>query len=108
MSKRYETMTKEQMLEFVEKCSTTSLCEGCPARKEDELIHPARCIARYLKAEATMKKRWQTITSDEDVKRMREEFLDFCRYKSCRECEFGEIAGNCFIKYLCQEIEVQE
>ena len=112
MPKRYEIMTKEQMLKFVEECQVR-FCNECPAYGGYNGTSYIECCVAYLKAEVskaevTMKKRWQIIKSDKDLMRMREEFWDFCRGKHCRECKFGEIkiSEDCFVKYLCQEIEV--
>ena len=108
MSKRYETMTGKQIVEFVEQCQDR-ICKKCPAYGGfNDSTSFFKCCATYLKTEVSMKKRWQTIKSDEDLMQMRKEFLDFCRSKTCRECEFGEtkISEDCFCLYLCQEVEV--
>ena len=103
--KRFEKMSKEEIMEFITKCNTCD-CKNCPGANRGTRMG---CLINYLNAKVTLKKRWQTITSNEDVVRLHSEFESFCGNRiSCVGCPYkGESSdSDCYDSFLCEEVEV--
>lgn len=113
--KRYERMTKEEIIEKYKACC--GYCRECPLYE----IKTAECkysgcdcteaMADYLNEEIKLKtvSRWQTIKSDEDLWKMRQDFHGMCNGTRCDDCSYvgcGKV--GCFINYLFEKIEVED
>lgn len=108
--KRYERMTKEEIIEAFKE---TDWCDNCRfTNKSSRNVNCCDVMANYLNEEIKMKivPRWQTIKSDEDLEKMREDFCSsVCSQRPCGNCSYAaRLVGACFANYLLEEIEVEE
>lgn len=110
--KRYERMSKEAIIEIFK---TTNECSTC--RFRDSVTRTCTtgkdccdAMADYLKEEIKIKTvpRWQVIKSNENLVEMREDFRAMCNTRKCGDCFCGSGKADCFVKYLVEEIEVEE
>lgn len=109
--KRYERMTKEEIVEFAGNCHTRG-CEGCPALDVDGLF--GTCMKKYLEQEIQMVPRYSTIKSDEDMEKVVEGYKSFCDSRNeCGNCKIyakrnDAMTYMCFVEYLKEQIETEE
>lgn len=105
--KRYETMSKEEILEFVAGCETKSCDKDCPANIKKGVLS-ATCATDYLKEEVPepmMVRRYQNICCKQDLTEMLDVIRARCVEQTCNGCAFGSMsycATNRFIDYLCE------
>ena len=107
--KRYEKMSKEEILNFVKGCLSRS-CRECPAQAH---FNEPYCSVEYLMDEIQMIPRWKTVKTQEDLNRIFEEFRVNCCLKypcDCAGCTYDNDTGipDCFYRNLSELIEVQE
>ena len=109
--KRYEQMTKEEIVELVTKCGRRP-CAECPAKcsfmeNKDELDG----ITHYLTAEIQMIPRWQTIKTQEDIEAIQAAFRKMCDSQGCESCKYFEKyvgVGGCVFNYLYELVGAKE
>lgn len=109
--KRYETMSKEELLEII--CYDDS-CERCPLHSKGEDCKPngafcGEAIRNYLEEEADP--RIAKINSIEELKEAYINFKNRCEKVSCTTCEYSrektlQYPGwGCFVNYLMGQDE---
>lgn len=103
--KRYETMSKEEIIDFVAACGVTRDCGNCPSNSPDDMWS-GPCAAAYLQEEVPeplMVRRYQNICCKQDLTDMYDVVLKRCGEQQCRTCAY-ESTTNClthwFIDYL--------
>ena len=101
--KRYERMSKEEIIEYIRSSYTSSENPGG--------ITSGKLFAHYLEQEIQMVPRYTLIKNDEDMDRVTKEIGKVCDRIGCDECRFvgtpGGILG-CFAAYLKEQVEVTE
>ena len=105
--KRYEKMSKEEIIDFL---STELNCNTCTVRTcLKNAINGLQCVyikKKWLNGEP--KARIATINSAEDLDNAIHNFNEFCDENPCTGCPYGNYNSNrftgCFIKYLKEEI----
>lgn len=110
--KRYERMSKEEIIEFYRK---TKDCKNCPfVNKSGGCDSPVTCVfalSDYLMQPIKKKvHRYELVKSPEDVDKAYSEFNAFCYVnKQCGSCKFVHFnkRSMCFAQYLKEEIEVE-
>lgn len=109
--KRYERMTKENIIDLFKGIDDCCTCMFSNSKNECTLRDKDCCegIRDYLNEEIKLKtvSRWQAIKSDEDLKKMGAEFNIMCSKESCDTCEYNN-ERICFVGYLLEKIEVEE
>lgn len=114
--KRYEKMSKEEMVDFIrgiKKCSDCPLgntvgngfCQKLP----DWCL---QTVGAYLNEEIELVTRVETINTKEELVEAKNELDKHCKERfgtidGCRKCEYyneDELQG-CFINYLAEEVE---
>lgn len=107
--KRYERMTKEEIIEVFDRSGG---CNACRYKGDctGELNSCYKQNVNYLNKEIKVKtvSRWQIIKSDEDLKKMREDFRKICNGGKCDDCFFVGGTVDCFVGYLNGKIEVED
>ena len=104
--KRYETMSKEEILEFVAGCVDTN-CQDCPANTAGDMLS-AQCVAKYLTEEVPeplMVRRYQNIRCKQDLTEGRRIVSQRCESMVCKDCKhFKQYTCQTlhFIDYLCE------
>ena len=104
--KRYETMTKEEILAFFEHCKI-GRCENC-AGKETPGVLRMVCACAYLQEEVPeplMVRRYQNICCKQDLDEALEHVRQECDDTNCSVCKYCRVR-HCmtrrFIDYLCE------
>lgn len=108
--KRYETMSKEEILDFVIKCFARDCagdCKDCPANTSNG-VWRGPCAVAYLNEEVPeplMVRRYQNICCKQDLMEMRRTVIQRCASMDCKDCKLYT-TPNCtthlFIDYLCE------
>jgi len=105
--KRYETMSKEEIMEFFEHCKI-GRCENC-AGKETPGVLRMVCACAYLQEEVPeplMVRRYQNICCKQDLTEMLEVIQARCMEETCCGCGYHGSEISCkaswFIDYLCE------
>lgn len=108
--KRYERMTKEEILDtFLVNCPDCVL-RGIKCR-EDTCELTKVC---YLKEEIKTKivHRYELIKSPEDLEKFRSDWMFMCGNNSdcdkCKYCHAANVSLGCFCAFLNEEIEVED
>lgn len=117
MSKRYERMSKEDIISAYNSVPNGG-CSECHARNWcNEITKKHTCvetITEWLNKEIKMKKvhRYELIKSPEDLEKFRSECAYMCEHTfDCTECKCysaAKKAMGCFCAFLNEEIEVEE
>ena len=105
--KRYETMSKEEITEFMVECFSGMDCDDCPA---DPNAHPQRafCAKAYLNEEVPepfMVRRYQNICCKQDLDEAYDVIRARCVERPCDGCAFEDVVHctqHLFIDYLCE------
>lgn len=122
MSKRYERMSKEDLISFLYGVKEHKCGDGCVMDKQcttaEEYYTPHSCterVALYLLEEIKTKKvhRYELIKAPEDLDKLSEEWKEYCDPRYCVDCKYLGWHANggssmCFAEYLKEEIEVEE
>ena len=101
--KRYERMSKEEIIEYIRSSYTSSENPGG--------ITSGKLFAHYLEQEIQIVPRYMLIKTDEDVDRTANAFARFCDDRDCDNCKFCKTYGGivaCFTAYLKDLVEVEE
>lgn len=110
--KRYETMSKEDILKFISDASERGNCSGCVIAPTCNRIGCTYNAVKYLQQDKNMKPRIATIDSIEGLEKAFEEYRSFCDEMYCTNCKYkhdGEYnTSDCFKRFLAEEIEVEE
>lgn len=111
--KRYERMTKEEIIEAFKSTEWCNTCMFRNSKNECTREDKGCCEAMrdYLNEEIKLKtvSRWQVIKSDEDMKKMQQDFREMCRKHKCDDCFYaGDGITACFVNYLLEKNEVEE
>lgn len=100
MSKRYERMSREEIIIELSKLDSSPACNA---------------LLNWLTKEVKIKKvhRYELIKSPEDLDKLSEEWKDYCDPRHCANCKYLIEHANggssmCFAEYLKEEIEVEE
>lgn len=119
--KRYERMTKEEIIDFV--CLGNWTCDRCGVKKEYcDRSESGKCneiVRNWLNDEVTIKKvpRFILIKTQEDLERAFQEFDYHCRKIKCTDCKYSNYSNgmatttnwhSCYQRYLAEEVEVEE
>lgn len=105
--KRYETMSKEEIIDFVAACGVTRDCGNCPSNSPDDMWS-GPCAAAYLQEEVPeplMVRRYQNICCKQDLDEAFEVVRARCVERPCNGCAFEDVVfctQHLFIKYLCE------
>ena len=104
--KRYETMSKEEITEFMVECFSGMDCDDCPA---DPNAHPQRafCAKAYLTEEVPeplMVRRYQNICCKQDLVEALNTVYEKCRGLNCNLCQYDGkgCRSGWLIDYLCE------
>lgn len=113
--KRYEKMSKEEINNAYCSCAT-SQCSNCVANKYcNDTLGRLTCVERiydWLQKETKKVPRYEFIKTQEDLDRLRNEFVSICEKQLCSGCKYSSShsVGNvgCFAAWLKEGIEVEE
>lgn len=117
MSKRYERMSKEEVVEVIKKAG--GACSGCAVPKKfcsraSGDLGCAGIVYQWLNEniKSKMIHRYELIKADGDLDRIREEWYSKCGdTDDCSKCKYYARPHSttvCFANYLKEEIEVEE
>ena len=104
--KRYETMSKEEILAFVAGCDKRQ-CKVCPAENINNMC-TGPCAAAYLNEEVPeplMVRRYQNICCKQDLDEAFDVIHARCVERPCDGCAFEDVVHctqHLFINYLCE------
>lgn len=131
--KKIDRMTKYEVLELLEKVSSSEGCNECPLRnvckyskemervfncKEGSMLCP-RCgyepVIDYLNSEVVKVGRLDEAVKKNGVRKaldeLLREYLNYCNNRDeCSLCKYraSETDGNCYVNFLLEEIEWDE
>ena len=119
--KRYEKMSKEEIIGFLEKARD---CDSCPLSNEERngngyceesgFKDCAKASFSFLTQKIDIKKvpRITTIRTKEELSEARKQFVKICRNQmfpgGCQGCPYLSDTGYCFDSFLLEEIEVED
>lgn len=117
MSKRYERMSKEEVVEVLRKAG--GACSECAVPKKfcsrsRGVLGCAGIVYQWLNENIETKRvhRYELIKSPEDLEKFRREWAFMCEHTTdCDKCKYGsaaDVALGCFCAFLNDEIEVEE
>lgn len=106
--KRYEKMSKEEIIEVFKGNDGKRACATCPCNETKYCTLSLTCnesLASWLNSEAPP--RVATINTLEELEKTRDEYLYFCSKVSCNKCKYAKSEDNknsCFYNYIAEEI----
>ena len=109
--KRCERMSKEDIVNLV----FDSGCNNCPVKNRcgSEYYADMDCntiIKEWLNEEITLKPRFTTIKTSEEMAECVRHFWEAICCGECDTCKYKPINADyddCIVRYLCEEIEVE-
>ncbi len=99
--KRYETMSKEEILEFMAGCEARN-CKDCPAYPQSD-GWGGNCAEAYLTEEVPeplMVRRYQNICCKQDMTEMADMIWARCKEQECSECAYYGRAYSCLVNWF--------
>lgn len=100
--KRYEMMTKEEIIEAFVTSEKASRCG------QDQVN--GRIAHMLMTEDCMVKPRFKTIKNETEMMDKAKKFCEFCNRRDCGECLYRrhnfQISAECFAMYLCEAIEV--
>lgn len=119
--KRYEKLTKEEIIELVVKVGKV-FCDQCPIKGDCERLDRDNCSSKlvlYLQEEVITKPRFMTFKSAEEFRKAIQEIekvihetnVECHKRGDCKGCKYGDGDGckqPTLEDWLCKEIEVEE
>jgi len=88
--KRYENMSKEEILDFIAGCGAKN-CQDCPANIAGDMLS-AQCVEKYLNEEVPeplMVRRFQNICCKQDLLESADITFSLCAKTDCLYCEYS-------------------
>ena len=103
--KRYEKMTKEDIVKMIFECA-----DGLSDYGETPVAECIRTLGNSLMEEVEMRPRFTLIHTEEDMRDALKNFKTMCRMKTeCKDCKYAginESLAECFCAYLLEDIEI--
>ena len=109
--KRYEKMSKEEIVELVVKVGKV-FCDQCPIKGDCERLDRDNCsskLALYLQEKVITKPRFVTFKSAEELMNAYiEHEKKYCYNMCCDDCKYNHAdSRSCVLHWFCEEIETE-